>query len=455
MRRNTFGHRSVFIVAAIFALANFLQSQWLLPSHQFNKEGIVKRLDNFQKSGKEDRARRTSPLDFRYVGVAGLGHRLIRMSSAYHLASALRVPSMDVVWRGYCPKQARSMPNIFHLLFGNEPFAISSSNSALADAIFPFVNHGSASSLLDYVHSAPNSTKNNQLKLINEVEGYTHMYEAEDIKGLKPPFYGKIATDFEFYSRLMDRYTHRTNVDQMLAPYANKHTIIGIHIRAGNGEVGDFEKFRQLGQGNLTGWMHNLTMLLEHDMLSNENLLIRGKPPVIFLATDTPSVVEYFRINLGQSTQILITPQEFPSQGEGVSYNRDHKNLTMCLDSWKSQMMDMVALSEYADILISGQYSSFTQSLPVSRILNDETKRRFFCDVDRLAMGLKCYDSTNGGMSSWLSPNDAQARYLGAMDKMDKSSFAGPQIFFPIQLTADTIRDMIGGKRKGRPRRQA
>jgi hypothetical protein len=460
MRRNAFHQRAVLVIAAaVFAVTNILHAGLLQPSHQLESEGILDFLNNFKKTGRTGHPRQqyVPPLDMRYVGVAGLGHRLMRMSSAYHLARALQVPSLDVFWRGYCPKRYRSKPNVFHLLFGEDPFTIPSSSSN-ENHLFPFVNHDTAASLLDFVHGARNSsahsnlTKNSQLKIINEVEGYTHIYESKDIEGLEPPFYGKLITDYEFYSRLIERYKFRTKVDELLAPYTNKHTIIGIHIRAGNGEVGDFEKFRQLGQGNLAGWLHNLTSLLRHHVLPDETLVIQGKPPLIFLATDTSSIVDYFQSNLGKTARILVAPQHYPSQGEGVSYSGDHANLTMCLDSWEYQMMDMVVLSEYTDILISGQYSSFTQSLPVSRILNDHERRRFFCDVDRLALALKCYDSTKG-LSGWLSSDDTQARYLGAMEKVDKRTFPGPQIFFPIHLTAKKLHEMIVGERKRKPKR--
>eukprot|EP00980_Cylindrotheca_fusiformis_P029072 scaffold22713_cov139-Cylindrotheca_fusiformis.AAC.9 len=443
-------HRSVLIIAAVlFAVINIvhLHTKEFLPIHQQDDGGFQKLLLNFKKNPPQEYV---NPVDIRYVGVAGLGHRLIRMSSAYHLARALEVSSLDVFWRGFCPSQSRSKPNIFQFLFDNDAIDVSTEISADM-VLFPFANHSSASSLKGFVFGASmntNSTKKYQLKIVNELEGYTHMYEAKDVEGLDPPFYGKLETDFEFYSRLIERFKYRTNVDELLAFHAKKHTVVGVHIRAGNGEVGDFEKFRQLGQGNLFGWLHNFTDLLKKYVLVDETILIRGKPPLIFLATDTPSVVEYFRTNLGRSTQVLVTPQHYPTQGKGVSYNGDHANLTMCLESWKYQMMDMAALSEYADILISGQYSSFIQSLPVSRILNDKERRRFFCDVDRLALGLKCFDSTKGGISGWLSSDDTHARYLGAMDKVDNSSFAGPQIFFPIHLTAEHIREMVHGKRK-------
>ena len=54
-----------------------------------------------------------------YVGVSGLGHRLIRSSNAYHLAKALNISQLSIFWRGDCPRRYKPQPNIFEYLFGN------------------------------------------------------------------------------------------------------------------------------------------------------------------------------------------------------------------------------------------------------------------------------------------------------------------------------------------------
>jgi hypothetical protein len=115
----------------------------------------------------------------------------------------------------------------------------------------------------------------------------------------------------------------------------------------------------------------------------------------------------------------------------------------------------MTILSEYTDILIAGQYSSFTQSLPLSRLLNDQTRQRLFCDVDKSALALKCYDSVHG-ISSFLNDSDhSRATFVGKVTEMDKTTFAGPQIFFPVELTDQILREMILGmaKKKHKPRK--
>ncbi|CAJ1954643.1 unnamed protein product [Cylindrotheca closterium] len=121
-------------------------------------------------------------------------------------------------------------------------------------------------------------------------------------------------------------------------------------------------------------------------------------------------------------------------------------------------MMDMVGLGEYADVLIAGQYSSFTQSLPLSRILNsnndNQRRQRFFCDVDKYAQTLKCYDSTKG-IENWFAGKDAI--YVGANvdTRLDTNLFAGPQIFLPTDLDLSSLKQMIGrGGQKKKNRQQ-
>jgi len=389
------------------------------------------------------------PLKIKYVGAAGLGHRLIRMSSVYHLARILQVPKIDIMWRGYCPKRYRSKPNIFDLLFANST-TIQVPSMATRDQkiLFPFLSHKTPESLSRALFGDfDNTTRIREVKIINEVEGYIHSYDNDAMLDVNPPFYGKLMTDYEFYNVLLERYRYRKLVDQLFAPYKD-HAIIGVHIRAGNGEVGDFEKYRQLGQGNLEGWLSNFTNLLKTHVLQDSTMLSKPKS-AIFLATDTASVLEYFRQHFDDSVPIIATPQDYPTKGDGVSYNGYHENLTTCLDSWKFQMMDMVGLAEFSNVLIAGQYSSFTQSLPLARILNDNQRQRFFCDVDQSAQALKCYDSIKG-ISSWFAAKDAT--YVGKTNLVDRSTFAGPQIFLPTELEVSSLLQMIrrgGGPKKG------
>jgi len=473
-RRQSLGNRTLIGLVTAFGLLNLLYSGYLVSSSESSSSSSSlsswNGLDGFGQLGssaagvtgglkvngqsKTHAATVAPPLKIKYVGVAGLGHRLIRMSSVYHLSRILQVPEIDVMWRGFCPKRYRAKPNIFQLLFGNTTMNVPSLQHKDLKVLYPFLSYDLPESLSQALfpnaQQQQNTSKVHELKIVNEVEGYTHMYDNRAMQDVNPPYYGKLMTDFEFYTSLLKNYQFRSDVDQLFAPYTTKEdttttTIIGVHIRAGNGEVGDFEVYRQLGgqEGNLDGWLSNFTNLLKMSVLNDPVLTQSRKSAVIFLATDTASVVDYFQQHLGDSIPILVTPQHYPTKGDGVSYNGYHANLSTCLDSWKYQMMDMVGLGEYVDVLIAGQYSSFTQSLPLSRILNnnDNQRQRFFCDVDKSAQALKCYDSIKG-ISSWFAAENA--KYVGAVDRVDKSTFAGPQIFLPTDLDLSTLNQMIG-----------
>jgi hypothetical protein len=339
MNRRSATLGAILFLAAFLAYFNILTSELIVSHrgpHEQWIEGFLKDFKGVDIGGSQ-RNQQNVPLNIRYVGVAGLGHRLIRMSCAYHLAKVLKIPSFDVFWKGNCPRRYRSKPNILQLLFGDEALSIPRLDEK---TLFPFLEHETSASLTDFLFGpteGKNSTKIQQLKLVNDVQGYSHMYESHDFKGLNPPFFGKTVTDYEFYSQLIQKFQFREEVDNIMASYSTTHTVIGIHIRAGNGEVGDFEKFRQLGYGNINGWLHNFTSLLQNFLLLNQSLVSKDKPPMIFLATDTASVIDNFKGYMGE-TPVLVVPQHYPSTGEGVSYNGNHANLSMCLDSWKYQM---------------------------------------------------------------------------------------------------------------------
>ncbi|KAL3943417.1 MAG: hypothetical protein SGBAC_002499 [Bacillariaceae sp.] len=483
-RRQSLGFRALISLVIAFGLLNVFYSGYLVSSSEASFSSTWNGLDGFgsattgvrsggQRKGQARSQHATAidastgidappPLKVKYVGVAGLGHRLIRMSSIYHLSRILQVPEIDVMWRGFCPKQnGAKPPNIFQLLFGNSTLKVPSLHHNDRKVLFPFLSHDTPESLSRALfpntkEASSKTQKIQEVKIINEVEGYTHAYDNQAIQTVNPPYYGKLMTDFEFYTNLLQNYQFKSDVDQLFASFdKDTTTIIGAHIRAGNGEVGDFEKYRQLGQGNLDEWLSNFCHLLKE--VVNDSALTQSKrSTVLFVATDTASVVDSLRQHLGDSIPILVTPQHYPTEGDGVSYNGYHANLSTCLDSWKSQMMDMVGLGEHADILIAGQYSSFTQSLPLSRILNDDNQRqRFFCDVDQSAQALKCYDSSKGGMDSWFASK--HVRYVGgaAVDNdavVNKSNFAGPQIFLPTDLDLPSLKRMIG--RGGQKKKQ-
>jgi hypothetical protein len=471
----------------------------------------------------------TDPKDIRirYVGFAGLGHRLMRMSNAYHLAKALNISLLEPVWKGYCPRgkgpsPTTKQPNVFSYLFGNEPLVVPP--SLLQQPLLPF-------SVTQAIHDMKSRRQQVIIKFRNDVKGYTHMYGARDIQNMMrrrqqdpaastrntttdttllaaatiPPFYGKLESDYEMYSQLLKRFRFRNEAQQLMAAYysnnnnssnTNNYTVLGLHIRAGNGEQGDFEKYRQLGRdggGGLDGWLSNVTNMLQNYLLlhhhqpqgpttkaspsasnNRQSLSALRKPIMIFLATDTPLVIDKFKevfsfSNHNDTTMIstsssppivlVVAPQQRPAFGEGVSYEaKNQVDVTSCLESWKSQFMDMMILSEYSDLLIAGQYSSFTQTIPASVIFHKAdakaaaaassssrqaspsngaaTTTPLFCDIGMDGDVMRCCDT----FTSWITQNSTLPLIGNNLGRME---FSKSEVMFPVELTKDTLQKLL------------
>ena len=97
--------------------------------------------------------------------------------------------------------------------------------------------------------------------------------------------------------------------------FAN-HTVLGMHIRAGNGETGDFTK-KGRGINNLATWVHEAASRIK-EMKSNLNDTL--SPFLLYIATDTPSVIEMFRSELAGVMPVVDFPQERAAEGQGVLF---------------------------------------------------------------------------------------------------------------------------------------
>ena len=65
-----------------------------------------------------------------------------------------------------------------------------------------------------------------------------------------------------------------------------------------------------------------------------------------------------------------------------------------CLPGWKNSLMDMMLLS-YADVIVSGRPSSFTQSLPMTMALDRPFTTRevayTYCEMNPKGTEYRCY----------------------------------------------------------------
>jgi hypothetical protein len=89
-----------------------------------------------------------------------------------------------------------------------------------------------------------------------------------------------------------------------------------MHIRAGNGETGDFTN-KGRGISSLATLVHEATTRIK-EMKSNLNDTLSVF--LLNIVTDTPSVIGIFRSELAGVTPVVDFPQERAAEGEGVLF---------------------------------------------------------------------------------------------------------------------------------------
>jgi hypothetical protein len=277
--------------------------------------------------------------------------------------------------------------------------------------------------------------------IINDIPGY--MISGVGNKDVNVPalrkhnFYDKLDSDFEFYSQLITLFRFQEQVQDFMRHHEfDKHVIVGFHVRTGNGEKGDFAK-KKRGLKDIDGWVQNASSLLR---TFSQNWT---KPAKIFLATDTPGVADKLA-NATRSLPVIVVDQVRPTAGAGASNYHKWKKKEDCHNGWVAQFMDIVLLS-LSDVVISGRYSSFTQSMPLvmmlgSKAATDTKKKKFinpstslqehhkdedplllktnlrnpsklFCEMGKSANGMHCYDDfmeweSHGKRSVYGAPDD-------------------------------------------------
>jgi hypothetical protein len=365
-------------------------------------------------------------------GVMGLGHRLTRLAAAFHMTKAVNYSHLIVSWGWECGINSNGDPDIFDNLFGKGPLVVKPAPPNRP--VFPN---------LSVVRRTTQNSTNKLVRIINDIPGYmvagarSSSINIDDVR--KHHFYDKLASDFEFYSQLIALFRFHEQVrDFMRRHEFDKHTIVGLHVRTGNGEKGDFVKKRR-GIVDVDGWVQNASFLLR---TFSQNLTKSAK---IFLATDTPGLAEKLA-NATRSLPFIVVDQARPAVGTGVSYVNNWNKKDDCHNGWISQFMDMVLLS-LSDVVISGRYSSFTQSMPLVMMLGskaaatDDVKRNglnktssggndeeylrsrmdprnpsnVFCEMGKAANGMHCYDDffeweSHGKNTAFGTPDDDFSR---------------------------------------------
>ena len=322
-----------------------------------------------------------------YVGRFGLGHRLSKLSAAYHLAFELNLPEVELHW-GSCQTEKVDISTV---LFGTHILQVPRHDT------HPVV-----------VAAATDHSESSKTILVrNDVAGY---YAGQNYKNAQRPlthnvldslWWPKLQLDRKLFHHLLDQFMrmqHDNNKDydnvfQTVTSDWRDYTVIGLHIRAGNGE-GDH--FQQAGRSVYnTEFYVQSTCQLIHAALRNETVFgaTNNKPPLLFVATDTPSVLAIIHTACAP-LPIRVLPQARVETKGGVSYQQWNKG-SQCFDGWRSSMMDM-ALLAHTDILIAAMRSTFTQILP--RALVQERQGGIFCEVGSggghsVMMMMSCFEN--------------------------------------------------------------
>ena len=291
-----------------------------------------------------------------YKACCGLGHRLGRMAAAYHATKRIRYrlqPDWDVCGEG-------------------------DDEVDTYDALFRPENA--------YELAYVNSTGGNVL-IGNEVPGF---YSAQNCTP------EELATDNEFYQSLMTRYRRKATLDQFTKEHFEGKLALGIHIRAGNGETGDF-KYKGRGidlpaehyAGNVT---NKIISFLAEARAKQPDL----PPPVLYIATDTYSYVPLFRSKLAEIMPVVDFEQARVEEGSGVFAGQELKNTDKdtCLENWHAMISDQILLSS-TDVVIAPRYSSFSQSMPLSIALNRKEKKvpQGFCEMTKMDQPMVCHEN--------------------------------------------------------------
>jgi len=279
-----------------------------------------------------------------YRACCGLGHRLSKMVDAYHIARKKNY-GLRVFWE-FCDNKTES----FHHFFGPQP--------------------------LSELENAQDGRE--VIKISNEAHCVKRLIRQGNSSQCKCPS-DYIESSGEFFNSLVERFRYKDEVDAFRRYHRfDDHFVLGMHVRAGNGEEGDFAR-KKRAIDNVTSWVESMSNIL----LTISRNTTHGRPPLLFLATDTASMVETFRQALRGNMEVLEYEQPRLPEGNGVIFgehgSRNKLNLTteLCQD-WKSALMDMMVLTS-SDVVISGRPSSFSQSLPMGVALSRD--HTLYCEV--------------------------------------------------------------------------
>eukprot|EP00536_Pseudo-nitzschia_multiseries_P011191 jgi/Psemu1/28122/gm1.28122_g len=437
----------------------------------YNALRIASVTKEVEAASYDDKEQKEKPLrHILYSACCGLGHRLKRQAAAFRAAKMMGAPHLWVKWGRNCKVasvKTGSKIDLFDLLFGSGPMVFDEDASEATTNLSPSQSlEGTAltittgnTTLQERAKNGINTREKRKNKKLSTF--LRRRYEAVS-KGLRtngtipflngaPGFNFKCPgrnltreivlnnaiSDLKFYEQLRSLFRFNDKIEyfaQKMHRFSERITV-GIHIRTGNGEKGDFQK-KKRGFEDLDQWLVNMVELIHQLSLRIESAAVAKANatdghdyehphelrPLIFVATDDPSAVEKIA---AAANPLNISAVAFPQlrlgNGTGVTYNAKFDSSNNCLASWASQFIDASLLGA-TDVMIAGRYSSFSQSLPLTSIFSDSivaaaaaaTKKqtggnvianttsaaknasrfanRMFCEANHPGDGMRCYD---------------------------------------------------------------
>ena len=328
------------------------------------------------------RIERASSID--YFSCCGAGHRLSKIADVYYVAKQLKFTVR--VFFGFCSHQ-----EVFSYFFGlrplNEVQVLNSINDIAANAV-------TGPSPVNMPHDI-----DMYIKVSNEAPGFkkiTRHGSSSNSTMTCPCRDGdrRFDSDIELFTDLRDnRFRSRDKVDSFRKKFFVGHTVIGLHIRAGNGEQGDFFRKNRTIQ-DTDQWCVSMSNLL----ISMSNDFPEKEPLLLFIATDTAAIISKLRAMLKDKMEVVDLKQDRIDRGQGVlfgAFGNVHDNGDKCKNGWLDSFADMMILS-HADVLVAGRPSSFTQSLPMTLALSTPKSERkvlkSFCEVNPEANAVMCFE---------------------------------------------------------------
>jgi hypothetical protein len=358
-----------------------------------------------------------------YTGYFGMGHRLSKLSAAVHLAQSLDLPMVQVDW-GTCGvgnNDGNATVDIFAHLFGSNEIVLRAPRS----------DHSPIS-------GANSDYQGKVIWVRNDVAGYA---AAQAYKNAARPlsyntsFYAyakKLGADVDLWTAL---WRKRLTVQSVVSDFQRRHAwndslVIGIHVRAGNGEqdhfvvaqrgilavsvvVGDEANLHNASTDSGTATIvaamaHLVTQMVGILQKQPQNRLEHASPVLIFVATDTVQYVDWLREAL-PSTYRVVSYEAQPRVpgGQGVSYQA-WAETEHCLEGWRGAAIDMALLAS-SHLLVATSRSTFTQIVPAALVFHQSppvTKASYnlpwrFCEMD-LSSSATSRMTCVGSQESWL-----------------------------------------------------